>query len=132
MEDEYIVLSKLENPSKTALTTLKPRKRYNTAPILSSFSEKNNGWKINIRIKDTILDQLGVKIGERLSVSYVTANPKILFLKKEHSGNKISCTHRILVTCPFKAYEIRGVDTPYELKDGGIYLYYNKILEIGE
>ncbi len=110
------------------LVKLQPRKRYNTAPVMARLKIINNGHKINLRIKPEVLDLLGIKAGDRLSISYVKENPKILFLKMDIEGNKISTNYRILVNSPFKfENEIKSLEIPYEIKDEGIYLYFDRI-----
>lgn len=110
--------------------TIEPRKRHNKPDVIANFKPYNDIQKVNIRIRSNILDSLGVKIGERLSISYDKDNRKVLFLKKDDTGYKISTTNRIFITYPFAIdfdnYQShKGI--PYELKDDGIYLYFDRV-----
>ncbi|SRR6266403_18658 len=106
---------------------IEPRKRYNNPDILATYNVYKNAQKITFRFQNNILDLLNIKTGDRLSISFNKENPKIFFLEKDDKGYKLSVSNRLIINSPFLIDKKQiGINVPYELKDNGIYLYFDK------
>ena len=110
------------------LVKIHPRTRYVKANVLARFEIKGGAQRIAMRFMPELLNLLDIKAGEKVAIFHERENSKILFLKKEEPGYKISSTGRMSIKCPFTfEKEMKHIGVPYEIKDGGIYLYFDKI-----
>lgn len=99
--------------------------RYNIPEVLVSVVSHG---RIRIRFSEHVAGLLNLQKGDIIEAYHEEKNPHMMFLEKGEKGYKISSQFTIMIKCPFdiSSLESRKLPVIHEIKDDGIYLYFEK------